>query len=352
MAAKRSPWDAFSDPVAAGHEDEIHAQRVQVAPAGSPARAAPARAPAAGAAANDQYAAFSEANPAALVGGETEGGFADELPPQPVERLPPEVERQVTHILRTGTAQQARDYIRAHVPGWYEPDARYDGKPAHVDNYDIVIAERDRGGRVRDGHHYAIPRPETDATNAFARGAGDFPTLGFLDELGAVADTLGGTDKRNNIWNSDLSFRDLLNQNIDMNRGIIHSDEEQHPIARAAGQIAGSLALPAGMEGVALNAGKLALRNGATMAEARAAAAAAVRNRLMAVGGGVSAGHGFGSGEDGLRSRVTGAFTEGAHRHGDGGSVRKDRGKGRRKPARRGCARSGGHGGRCGRPGL
>lgn len=86
--------------------------------------------------------------------------------------------------------------------------------------------------------------PGDGRTGAAARGFGD--PLGFLDEMGAAVDAIGGTDYRENIFNSDRSFGDIYENNLRQNRGIIDYDETNHPYMRAGGQLASGFALPFG----------------------------------------------------------------------------------------------------------
>jgi hypothetical protein len=161
------------------------------------------------------------------------------------------------------------------------------------------------------------------ASGAFQRGVVD--PVSFLDEMGAVADTLapswlqraaGGPEYRENVWNSDRSFGDIWGNNARQNRGIIGFDEKYHPIARTSGQIAGGFLLPygGGIRG-ALNFGKVGAIEGGV--NAFGAADGSVTDRLKAVPGGVAIGGtlglALGKGEELLRplikqgvSKVTG----------------------------------------------
>lgn len=127
------------------------------------------------------------------------------------------------------------------------------------------------------------PRENPDgATGAFARGFGDIPTAGFLDEAGALVDTLGGTEGRPNIFQEgNPGFGKAFGENLRMNQQIIGADEEFHPVARGVGQLAGAVAVPFG--------------SGARGAR-----------ELAKVGGGLGALYGAGSGET-LSERITGA---------------------------------------------
>lgn len=86
--------------------------------------------------------------------------------------------------------------------------------------------------------------PGDGRTGAAVRGFGD--PLGFLDEIGGVADTMGATGYRENIWNSDRSFGDIYENNVRQNRAIIDHDETTHPYYRLAGQLIGGSIVPIG----------------------------------------------------------------------------------------------------------
>lgn len=98
------------------------------------------------------------------------------------------------------------------------------------------------------GRTAPIPLPLIDPGDgrfgAAARGFGD--PIGFLDEMGAAVDALGGTGYRENIFNSDRSFGDIYRNNLRQNRAIIDFDETNHPYMRAGGQLVSGLALPFG----------------------------------------------------------------------------------------------------------
>lgn len=95
-------------------------------------------------------------------------------------------------------------------------------------------------------------RPLTDqgdgALGAFVRGGGSGILASGLDEAGAVVDTLGGTEGRENVWNSDRRLADIWSNNQQQNTSILGFDEYEHPYATTAGEIAGGLAVPFGAE--------------------------------------------------------------------------------------------------------
>lgn len=114
-------------------------------------------------------------------------------------------------------------------------------------------AQRFKGGDTPDSEvEYAEPpRILTDvgdgAAGAAVRGFGD--PINMIDELGGVADALGAPDfggPRENIWNSNRRFGDILYNNIDQNRAILANDDAQHPMYRLGGQLASGVAMPVG----------------------------------------------------------------------------------------------------------
>lgn len=221
---------------------------------------------------------------------ETQAGFADELPPQPVSKMSPEDEAQVTAMLKAGaTAEQVNAF--ASERGF------------QFRNIEDVISARDKGVGVANGIAYDFPEVETDALNSGARGFADTVLMGTLPKLGAIGEGIQGAV-------NGQGFGDAYNRALDRNNATIAADEEQHPWARVAGQLLGGFVLPAGLEGVGLKAGTDVLRAGGTMAEARAAVGIAVRNRMALVGGGYGAAHGAGS-ADTLPDAAFGAAIEG-----------------------------------------
>jgi hypothetical protein len=171
--------------------------------------------------------------------------FKDEQPEMPTRRLSPDATARFYHWLGNGaTAEELRQIVRD------------DGIPRFEDNFDQLIRHRDEGLQIPNHIEYRLadgPKQPDGATGAALRGFGD--PFNLLDEVGAVVDTFGGTAGRENIWNSDRSVKDILYDNIDANRSIIHADERDHPWARAGGQAVSNLALPMGNK--ATTAGKM-----------------------------------------------------------------------------------------------
>ncbi len=105
------------------------------------------------------------------------------------------------------------------------------------------------------GENPNVPIPIIDPgdgrTGAAARGFGD--PIGFIDEMGAAVDAIGGTDHRESIWNSSRGFRDIYENNLRQNRAIIDHDETNYPWWRFGGQMVSGAALPGsiGARGVA-----------------------------------------------------------------------------------------------------
>ncbi len=252
----------------------------------------------------DPFAHFQDA-PASIpeVHSDTEAYTSDQAPEQAISRMADADESGFYDLLKQGgTAAQLREYAAAH--GF------------SLVNAEEIAQARDAGHGVNVDAQYNLPKFEMlnagGAGNAFGRGLADIPFAGTLDETGGILDTIAPGQGRENVWNSDKSFGDLLGRNIDTNRGILQGDEADHPVARIAGQLIGGLVIPSGMEGMAYKAGREALRAGMSMREARAIAAAAARNRIMLEGGTVGTAHGFGATDGDLGDRVLGGLTEGA----------------------------------------
>lgn len=287
----KDPYADFADPI-----------EEPASPAGAPSRAVPAQSGVGPG--NDPYAGVADqVGDAPLVDPTTVTvqGFADELPPDLASKLGPQDHAEYLALARdrSTTPRQLEDWFAKH--GWV------------LHNAEDIIADRRKGKGVSKGVVYQPP-VITDQGGGFAagvRGLGDTLTVGLLDELGALADTLGGTRGRENVESSDRSFGDIYRHNLDVNRATLHADEATHPAYRIAGQIIGGLAIPVGLEGVGLKAGTEVLRSGGTMAEARLAAAAAVRTRLTTSGGAYGALHGAGAAEGGVGDRAAGAALEG-----------------------------------------
>lgn len=102
------------------------------------------------------------------------------------------------------------------------------------------------------------------ASSAGILGGADSVTFGFLDELGGVADTLGATSGRANIWNSRGSFSEILSGNIAKNRAVLKQAQTKHGGAFLTGQVVGAVAIPfgAGARG-ALQVAKVGAKQGA-----------------------------------------------------------------------------------------
>jgi hypothetical protein len=274
--------------------------------AGATGTSATPQAPALG---QDGKSPISDTNPAPITASDKELGFADEAVTEGSRQLSPADEKALTALIQHGASA---DNIRRFVAD----------RGMALANADEVVSARDKGQGVNDTIHYALPKvePTDGATGASLRGFGDIPTIGLLDEAGAVVDTIGGTGGRPNVFNSDQSIDDLYHTNLDQNRGILAADAEQHPYARLAGQLAGGLVLPVGLEKAGLTASvesvgsaasKAALADGASEAEAARAAASAITKRTATEGAAYGAAYGAGSADGNASQRLEGAVTGG-----------------------------------------
>ncbi|QUT05195.1 thermonuclease family protein [Sphingobium phenoxybenzoativorans] len=225
--------------------------------------------------------------------------FPDE--PTPFQGLRPEIEQGYMAVAKDpkSTAADLTAYAKAN-------GFQIDPKVA-----DRFIAERNKGRDVADGVEYqdipqVITNPGDGAVGAGVRGLAD--PVNMLDEIGAVLDSLGLTDGRENVWTSDRRFGDVLWNNIDQNRAIIAYDEAEHPYSRFGGQLASGLVLPgASVEGVAANAIRETLAAGGSRYAAQQAVKAAVRRRLAVAGSAEGTLAGFGGAEGGIVDRLPSA---------------------------------------------
>lgn len=146
--------------------------------------------------------------------------------------------------------------------------------------------------------------PQRTAPQSAVAGAGHGLTFGFLDELGAVADTIGlpAGEKRPTIWNGS-SFGDAWRANQRRNNEILKDAEKQNPKSYMAGEVAGMIApaLITGGGSTAASGGRLAARVPRLARAARAVVPAVAQG----------AAYGAGSTNGGLGARARGA-AEGA----------------------------------------
>lgn len=224
--------------------------------------------------------------------------FADE--PTPFQGLRPEIEQGYLSIWQDPRSK-ADDLLAF---------ASQNGFSIDPDNTRKLYAQRDAGGEASGAVTYETPprlltNPGDGRFGAALRGFAD--PVNLLDEMGAVVDTLGGTGGRENLFNSDRRFGDVLANNLQQNRAILGYDDATYPYTRFGGQLAGGVLLPGGaMRGVGMSAARQSLRNGASRLAAMKAATQAVRNRLATVGAVEGAVAGAGAGET-TTERLTGA---------------------------------------------
>lgn len=215
--------------------------------------------------------------------------FNDELPAlsAQVSRLTPEQDADYKAFLLTKpTAEQIQQRYRIYNAGEIQPAnaaqlADYYGKGGTgygVDYSKAEVKPVDAG----DG-----------AVGAAARGAGSFLTAGFLDEAGALADTVmrGGT----------------YAQNLDTRRGQEKFDEENSPYARIGGQLIAGAVLPTRIGGAFTEAAIGAARSGRGAALAAGARAAGIQGAKE--GAAIGGAYGVGDADGGAGSRLLGGAT-------------------------------------------
>ncbi len=177
--------------------------------------------------------------PDAVPDKQTVARFWDE--PTPFAGMRPEAEKQyLDMLLGDGTVEQVVQFLESQ--GGFNVD------PAEVQAF---ISKREaakaKGEQINvDGVPYRVlPPPLTDVGDG-ALGAGVRSYAGGLladglDEIGAVADTLGATPGRENVWNSDSRLADIWANNQRQNASILGFDEFANPDLTTAGKIAGAV---------------------------------------------------------------------------------------------------------------
>lgn len=141
-------------------------------------------------------------------------------------------------------------------------------------------------------------------TGSFGHGLSNAVTIGFLDELGAVADTLGigmSGEERPNIWKGDNPLT-AWRQNQRRNEQILRQKRAENPGEYMAGEVLGAVLLPTS---------KLSALKGAKGVAGSAAEGAAY-----------GAAYGAGSAEGGLRERAKGAVRGAGYGAGGGAAGR------------------------------
>lgn len=169
------------------------------------------------------------------------GGFADELPRQDPE--PPHAEdfrNGLYGAMRSGQIRSLND-MRA----WTQQFNRQNETLFNVDMTGKETFQAIRAARQGKKFNVELPKftpnikdvrgQSGDVRQAHGRGAADVMTFGTLDKLQAGTDTLfkGGT----------------MAENLARQYAITDYDAENHPLARASGQVLGGLGTPMGEMG-------------------------------------------------------------------------------------------------------
>lgn len=252
----------------------------------------------------DHMAQAGDKQPGAQVVGDS-GSYDDgfDAPPEPTFHLSPPDEAAFKQLALHGTLDQLLQFQAAHGM-----QSKPGSMAAFVRDRDHAIAT---GGQVSDQITYGFPDvshdPAANAGDTVSRGVANVLTLGAGNKIKAGMAAVGLGDE----GTDGATMGERYNRTLDRQNGLDQWDHHEHPYVRLASELAGGILLPAGIEGVGLRAGTEALRGGASIQEARAAAAVAVRNRLAAVGGGYGAAHGALSADDPAHA-LTGALSEGA----------------------------------------
>jgi len=257
--------------------------------------------------------------------GNQEVQFSDEAPQMQsgISRLTPEQNRAYYNFLLT---KPSADQIREHY-------AQYGAGVLSAENAQQLADYYAKGGKDFGVDYSKIEVKPVDAgdgnTGAAARGAYNALTLGFGDEIGALADTVtqGGT------------YAD----NVNLRRGYELYDEENRRGSRFAGQLIGSVPLGGveflGARAAARAAGIDAVRAGTPVAEARVIANRVLAQRTAAEAAGVGAVYGAGDANGSAGDRLLGAGIGGAVGGVTGGALSLGGGRFARALAARRAAR-------------
>ncbi|MEE2795620.1 MAG: thermonuclease family protein [Pseudomonadota bacterium] len=172
-------------------------------------------------------------DPGYVVPRETVAQFFDT--PTPIAGLPADKEREYIALLQTGTVENINGFLSANG---YETT-----RPEDLAAY---VAKRDAGGNVTPSIGYeAAPQPMIDgggeALGAGVRKYASGVLAGGLDELGAVVDTFGGTQGRENVFNSDRRLADIWANNQRQNASTLSYDQTNYPVASTVGELSGGL---------------------------------------------------------------------------------------------------------------
>jgi endonuclease YncB( thermonuclease family) len=160
--------------------------------------------------------------------------------PTPMAGMRPEVEQTFLRMVND-TAIPAEQVTQFSKENGFITD------PAEVER---VRKESAKSGLAAIVGYKDAVRPLTDqgdgAVGAAMRGVGSGALASGLDEAGAFVDMLGGTEGRENVWNSDRRLADIWSNNQQQNASILGFDDYAHPYATLGGEIAGGLAVPFG----------------------------------------------------------------------------------------------------------
>lgn len=190
--------------------------------------------------------------------------------------------------------------LHLHIASTHVPDELYGDEMPPADSGDAAFDPEDDTAPQED-HRSGMgiadlvagrkaPKETVSGFSAGVLGFGDSATFGFLDEAGAVADSiLGGNQKT--IWDGS-SFSDAYDANVAANRQALKDARDEHPWAYGAGGIAGGF-IPISRAGKIAMASKAALRTKLARATAEGTAMGSL--------------YGFGSDEGDPLDRLDGA---------------------------------------------
>lgn len=162
--------------------------------------------------------------------------------PTPLQGLSAEDEQRWLNILKVGTANEIAAFAKSVGMGldeernrkwvsWRDEEARK-GKDVDALVSDAVRYERGATPVVDLGD---------GSLGAGARQFSEGFLAGGLGEAGALVDSFGGTEDRENVWNSDRRFADIFANNLYQNDSILGHDEMTYPNLSTGANLAGAV---------------------------------------------------------------------------------------------------------------
>ncbi|WP_010161389.1 hypothetical protein [Sphingomonas sp. PAMC 26617] len=232
------------------------------------------------------------------------GGFGDQLPDEPLSKLSPKDEAQYNALLHSAGPDELQQFLERR--GFASDHAAL---TAFTHDRDVSL----RAGKpVNYGVTYKMPKAVSSGTgSAFVHGGEQGITLGTGDEIHGLISGVNASLHGEN-------FTDAYNTTVDQDRAQLGADQQEHPYATLAGNLAGNLVLPVigeeagltrSMSAVAENSYRAARLEGFTANEARTIASKSIARHMATEGAAYGGAYGAGSANGGPGERLLGGVT-------------------------------------------